>query len=222
MEKRLPEDLFDMADELAEELSIDPDFDTSCGLMVVTGANAAGKSLLRRYIQMTARREYQIECIHISQEGRSTEGIMRAFVYGAEDYNSTGYISCHSLTGAISTSRKRDKPHMIVFDEPEIGMGEELQAGAAIWLREALSEWPEHLRGVVVMTHSRNFVREIMKFDDAKFYNMEGRTADEWLTREIVPVSPEEVSEIGHARFRRVTSILDGLKKKRKEMEGKS
>jgi hypothetical protein len=206
-----------MVEELADAIGVDPDFDTSTQVLVVTGANAAGKSLLRKFMQQVVRQDHDLECIHLSQQGRASSGIQRAFLYGDESWESTGCISCHSLLGSITTSRAREKDHMIILDEPEIGMGEELQAGSGLWLKEQLADWPEHLSGMVIMTHSRNFVREIMKFNGATFYNLEGMEKDEWLNREIVPANPEDVKTLGRERFRKISKILKDIKSDKEE-----
>ena len=206
---QLPSNLLEsMKDALAVELGVDRDFDTGASLLVVTGANAAGKSLLRRWFSMIFQQE-KIESIHLSQQGRAAEGVMRAFVYGDESNESTGVISAGTFQGGMRTMRGREKPHAVIWDEPEIGMGEELQVGTVNWLCDELKDWPENLQGVVLFTHSRLFVQRAMQFPGAKWMSMDGyATADEWLNREIVPITPPEVSTKGVEKFRRISKIL--------------
>jgi hypothetical protein len=175
----------------------------------ITGSNASGKSLLRRVIRYSLKQS-SIEVIHLSQEGRATGGIARAFLYGAEDWESTGSITCNSLIGAFRTSRAKTKPHIILFDEPEIGLSEEAELGAAQFVRAELQDVPPHLSGVVLMTHSRHFVSVLRDVQGFKFLNLGDRlSVDEWVNRKIVPISPEEVREKSTLNFRRFTAILE-------------
>ena len=83
-------------------------------LVVIVGENAGGKSFLRRIITIGYRR-LDVELIHISMEGRrnvSYNPIM-VMVYGGEDQESTGANPANTVLGAISTSKKREKPHAI-------------------------------------------------------------------------------------------------------------
>jgi hypothetical protein len=216
---QLPSNLFEkMLPDLAEELGIDRAFDTGASILVVTGKNAAGKSLLRRWIQVAMKRHHDnTEVIHLSQQGRAMEGIGRAFIYGSEDDESTGAISCNTFIGGMRTMIGREKPHAVIWDEPEIGMGEELQMGTADWLCEQLEDWPKQTLGVVLLTHSHHFVRRAMQFPGVKWLSMDGyATADEWLNRDIVPIGPEEVRDMGHERWSRVSKIL---KKRRDDVK---
>jgi hypothetical protein len=207
---QLPANLFEeLRPDLAFELGIDRDFDTSASILVVTGKNAAGKSLLRRWFQVALKRYHDMEAIHLSQQGRAAAGVMRAMVYGSEDDESTGAISCNTFFGGLRTMRGREEAHAVIWDEPEIGMGEELQMGTAEWLCDQLDEWPEQTQGVILLTHSRHFVRRVMQFPGAKWLSMDGyKTPEEWLDRPLEPISPEEVKHVGLERWRRVNKIL--------------
>ena len=209
----LPRDLFNLKPEFCKELGIKPDFNAGCRVLVIVGQNAAGKSFLRRWIQSRLR-EDKVEVIALSHELRTREGMHRAFIYGDEHSQSTGAISAHTFIAGVRTIKSRENPHVVIWDEPEIGMGEELQIGTANWLCEQLNDWPEHTTGVILLSHSRHFVRRAMQFPKAKWYSMDGyATADEWLNRELVPVGPKEVQDMGNDRWSRVNKILKTPKK---------
>ena len=178
-------------------------------VLVVVGPNAVGKSMFRRVL-CTFLNKRDFEVIHLSQEGRGDSGFMRAMVYGSESSEATSVISAKTLVNGLRTSRGRKKNHVLLYDEPEIGMAEEMQAGAAQWLVKELRSWPGKLSGIVVMTHSRYFVQELIRLPKSKFICLGDRhsTADSWLGREIKPVSPEAVIELGLCTFRRLTKIL--------------
>ena len=207
----LPKKLFaDMRLDLAKELGITTGFDTSASVLVVTGKNAVGKSLLRRYLQMTLCQDHNFEVMHLSQQDRAdSDGIMRVMVYGSEREESTGTMTAKTFIAGMRTMRGRDKAHAIIWDEPEIGMGEELQIGTANWLCEQLADWPTHLQGVILLTHSKHFVRRVMEFPGAKWLSMDGvETAQKWLNRKLVAVGPEEVMKLANEKRRHVGEML--------------
>jgi type II secretory pathway predicted ATPase ExeA len=206
--KYLPDNLFELNDDFAKELGVSADVRSEAPVLVITGKNASGKSFLRRFMCMKLK-QAKIEAMHLSQQGRSTEGVMRCFVYGSEDDESTGAISAKTFKTGMSTSRSRTTAHAIIWDEPEIGMGEELQVGSADWLFEQLADWPKHLRGIILLTHSRIFVKRAMEFSGAKWVNLDGyKTPEDWFNRKIVPVNPEEFSALAVEKWRRLCKML--------------
>jgi predicted ATPase len=205
---KLPKDLLDLNEEFAKELGVRKNTGTATPVLVITGKNASGKSFLRRFISLRLKQD-KIEAIHLSQQGRSQEGVMRCFVYGDEQYESTGAISAKTFLGGISTSRNRDHEHAIIWDEPEIGMSEELQVGSANWLFEKLADWPKNLRGIVLLTHSRIFVKRAMEVPGAKWVNLDGyKIPEAWFNRDIVPMDPEKFHETAMNKFRRLSKML--------------
>jgi hypothetical protein len=75
---------------------------------------------------------------------------------------------------------------LIIWDEPEIGMGEELQLGVVNWFFKELENWPAHTVGIVMMTHSRIFVKRAMAFEGFRFLSLDGyKSANEWLKRKV-------------------------------------
>lgn len=179
-------------------------------VLVVVGPNAVGKSMFRRAFCGFLKKR-KLEVIHLSQEGRGDAGFVRAMVYGNESNEATSVISAKTLVNGLRTSRGREKNHVLLYDEPEIGMAEEMQVGAAQWLAEELRSWPDKLSGIIVMTHSRHFVRELIQLPRSGFICLGGRysTADAWLNREIKPVGPEAVIKLGLRTFRKLTKILN-------------
>ena len=179
-------------------------------VLVVVGPNAVGKSLFRRLLSTFLKKRNNLEVMHLSQEGRTDSGFLVPMVYGRENQEATSVISARTLVTGLRTSRGRKKNHVLLYDEPEIGMAEEMQAGAARWLAKELRSWPDKLSGIIVMTHSRYFVQELIQLPKSKFICLGGRysTADAWLNREIEPVDPEAVIKIGLRTLKRLAKIL--------------
>jgi len=128
---------------------------------VITGDNCSGKSLARKVLHNIFH-DAGIHYMHYSQQSRSTSGIARAFVYGgSEDYDSTGYISVHSLTRGLKQAATPGKPVALLFDEPEIGCGEEIQFAVGAELAQAWKRIPE-LFCMYVVTHSRHVASALL------------------------------------------------------------
>ena len=180
----------------------------SAQLLLVTGNNASGKSVFRRLCQSFLRDEGEV--IHLSQQGRAKGGIERVFIYGNEEDEATGIISANCLIKAFRTSRGREKPHILVFDEPEIGMGEEAQIGAATFIKEQFDDIPKHLMGIVIMTHSRHVVTILKDVPHCGFIHLGNtyKTADEWLSRPLVPLSPQQLTKNGIDKWHEVSAAL--------------
>ena len=69
---KLPRSLFQMHSDLAKILGVNKDLDTACKVLLITGQNACGKSMLRRVIEMNIDFFYpDIELIQISHQLRS-------------------------------------------------------------------------------------------------------------------------------------------------------
>lgn len=178
-------------------------------LVVITGENATGKSIVRRLVQV-AGKDSKTEVIHLSQEGRSGSGngIMRACVYGAEDWESTGYISAHTVKGAIKTSRSRDHKHIIFWDEPDIGLSDNYAAGVGIQIREFVQNSPEKLFAAFVVSHSKPLIEQLLPANP--FHLRLGSYMDlkSFVTSPVIPRDPELLHMEGHARFKRITKFL--------------
>ncbi len=96
-------------------------------LVVVTGENAGGKSFFRRVASSIARLpENKMEVIPISMEGRRqvAYNVCLAFVYGDEEHDATGVNSIRTVLTGISTCQGRETDHVVIWDEPDIGLSE--------------------------------------------------------------------------------------------------
>jgi energy-coupling factor transporter ATP-binding protein EcfA2 len=169
-------------------------------VLVITGENASGKSFFRRlyahFISKLTHGDESIEVMTLSMEARSEGGIRRVFLYGgSEEDEATGALTLKNLRSGWATSRDRDTPHIIIWDEPELGLSEESQISAARFIQQQCNDWPKNLLGVIFMTHSRIIVQEVMKTEGSAFLNLGGRyaTAESWLNRQIVPRDIEEI-----------------------------
>lgn len=178
-------------------------------LVVVAGENGSGKSLFRRVICQIARAA-NVEAIHISLEGRADGGVIRAMVYGSEADDSTGDNSATTVVTGIRTCRSRENPHIIVWDEPDIGLSDGHAAGVGILLREFVENPGKHTRAVFVTSHNRHLLGQLVA---AKPHFMclgdeRTETLEQWLARPVVPLDLEALSERCLARRRLVGRVL--------------
>jgi hypothetical protein len=181
-------------------------------LVLAVGENASGKSFYRRVIQSWCqhRSKEGIECIDLSMERRSVSGFSRAFIYGGdESHDSTGRLTVSSILGAIRTSQGREKPHILIWDEPDLGLSETGSLGAALEIREFMGAPPKHLVMAVVVSHSRAILQGLREIPHHFLhFGQEAHTLDSWLQRPIQARRLEEIREANLDRYRRIQAIL--------------
>lgn len=180
-------------------------------MVVGVGENASGKSFFRRLVQGMCQRD-EVECIAVSVEGRCYSSPMRPFIYGSEEWQSTGENSVNTVLAGISTSKSRDKDHVIFWDEPDLGLSEGWAAGVGQKMAEYGAALPEKAIGAFVITHSRALVRQLVPLNPHFIYFGKEPPASlqAWVDQPIVPLAPETLPEISHKRFLQITKIVKG------------
>ena len=183
-------------------------------LVVIVGSNAAGKSVFRRLVEDHYRKQ-KVECISISMFGRcqGSFGGMRGFVYGDESWNATGVNSAHTVLTGIKTCQGRTQPHMMCWDEPDIGMAEEGAAGMGLAIKKFASKPSKHTKGIFVITHSRHLAKQLLPARPHYLHlgidpSKAPPTLKDWVEREIVPADLRQLVDDGHARFKAIQKFL--------------
>lgn len=161
-------------------------------LLVVTGENATGKSLVRRALTKFARQD-GLQVMDISPEGKARGGIAGAMIYGTEEDQSTGSNSARTIRKAILTARARQEPHLLVLDEPDAGLSDDYAAGAGAEIARFCSDCPEATRLVVVVSHRRSLVGELSKMRPAQLCLGGCPQMGEWLARPPFPKSLDQL-----------------------------
>lgn len=185
-------------------------------LLVVSGGNAGGKSLVCRYLNQKAS-EAEVEYMRVGMGRRTRPGIERSFIFGAdEDRESTGRISANAVKGGINTCRGRKHPHFLCLDEPDVGLSEEMQGGLGALLAGFAADMPDETLGLVVVTHSRHVVRPLLGLSPLCLrVGDDLRPTAEWASAEPRPASAEDFLALGSvatARLRAVQAVLDERK----------
>lgn len=189
-------------------------------LIVIVGENASGKSFMRRIVTQMCR-ERKIECIPISMEGRGgSYGGLRGMIYGDETWESTGVNSAGTVVGGLRTCRQRETPHVIFWDEPDLGLSENGAAGMGQAIANYCQEPNPHTLAAIVVTHSKPLVQQLVRpLNGLQPHYLHLGTApeqapksfQEWLDRPVVPRSPEDIREGGHQRFKLIGRILKSV-----------
>jgi hypothetical protein len=185
-------------------------------LVLAVGENASGKSFYRRVIQSWCqhRSKEGIECIDLSMERRSVSSVTRAFIYGGDEgRDSTGRLTVSSILGAIHTSQGREKPHILIWDEPDLGLSEAGSLGAAQEINEFMQDPPKRLVMAVVVSHSRTMLRGLREIPHHFLhFGKESHTLDSWLQRPVQPRRLDEIREANLARYKAIQVILNAQK----------
>lgn len=177
-------------------------------IIVITGENAMGKSFVRRLYQVVFNKYSTIECIHISQQGRSSSGIMKAFIYGAEDYESTGQITCRTILGGINTCNSRENEHTIIWDEPDIGLSDSYAAGVGVKIREFVENLPKLTFGVIVITHSKYLVKQLLPLNPHYLRIGDNKSLENFLKERVKPKNIQELEDRALETFRKISKMM--------------
>jgi hypothetical protein len=181
-------------------------------LAVILGNNASGKSLLRRIISVKCgKANPKIESMAISMQLRTSGLIQNAFIFGDESYESTGRISSSTVSVGIRSSKGRENPHIIFWDEPDVGLSDEAAAGIGLEIAKYAQEPAPTLQGMFVVTHRRVLVQYLLQVDPHIIFMGANppNSVQEWLDRPIIPSSSEALQEASH---RALPSISKRLK----------
>lgn len=187
-------------------------------LIVVVGDNASGKSMMRRVVQGLCK-QAKIECIHLSMEGRgsSTYNPFRSFVYGDESMQATGVNSINTVLIGIKTCRDRDKPHVIFWDEPDLGLSDGWAAGMGQTIADFAKDLPKLTKAVVLITHSKALVGQLLDLNPNYVHlgvpsEKAPQSLMDWFEAPIIPRNPEELGDLSHKRFRAIQKTLNEKK----------
>lgn len=190
-------------------------------LVVVVGENAGGKSFFRRCVSaVCADKANKVECIPISMEGRRqvAYNIGLSFVYGSEDWEATGVNSISTVLTGISTCRARTSAHVIIWDEPDIGLSEGNAASVGKAIADFTKEPPPHTKASIVITHRKALVEQLAPIQPHYLFLGDAEapeTLTSWLTAPPVVRPLEEVKGRSRERFLAIQKILDAVKRKK-------
>jgi hypothetical protein len=180
-------------------------------ITILTGGNATGKSVIRKLLSCHLMKKLGCDKSVVSSIsmqmrvntpgsllGTGLDSIMKDLPWESTSEHTVCLLE--GLLDVFNESEGNGGKRFLVIDELETGMSKEVQTGTCLWLNGILD--PETVRdktyGVLLITHSDTVVRTI-RHD--KFINIDGMTEEEWLNREIVPVTPDELKNWSSALY---------------------
>lgn len=188
-------------------------------LLAVTGDNASGKSFFARVLE--ARSNDRLQVMTCSMERRGKGGFERAVMYGSEEDESTGVLSLKAVMGAFLTCQKRERDHMLILDEPDIGLAESYQHAMGEYIGNFIKANPPRTRALVVITHSRPILAALLPLNPHHV-----RVGDTRSLKDVVAESrPRTVEELlalrqtGVERYRGIAAVLNDRARKRREAQ---
>jgi hypothetical protein len=185
-------------------------------LILGLGGNASGKSFFRRVVQSVCKHA-DVECIHLSMEGRGTSGITRSFIYGTEEYRSTGQNSAQTVLTAISTSLGRENKHVLFFDEPDIGLSDGWAASVGETLLKFSQNSTDQLVAAFIITHSKPLVRQLIPSNPhyLSFRSCPFTPIKQWVNIPPEIRTLEELQKMSMERFKLIQGIMNknGIKR---------
>lgn len=178
---------------------------------ILVGENGSGKSVVRKQLGLIISKKTNNENAkvkQISMESRTGVDCIGMHLMSDVSWEPT---SCHTydmITGLFKSCFDSDEyketrliPYYFVIDELEIGMSRESQLAVCNWLKKKIPEINKKSYGLLIITHSEFVVEQLKDVCDFMDLNNPGRTANEWINREIVPTDFEQLDEDAHQLF---------------------
>lgn len=153
---------------------------------ILTGSNGSGKSIIRKNLGSTLEdildRKPKIKSVSMELRAsvKDTFNIFSALIKDDSKVPSS-INTIKFLQGLIE---EQDDADYIIFDEAELNCSLELQLGIADYINIKVN------KPFLLITHSNLMVKSV---HSDNFINLDGLTKDEYLNREIVPISIEEL-----------------------------
>lgn len=152
---------------------------------ILTGSNASGKSVIRKCLSPRIAKKLSLDetknvISELSFMTRAGNNINSGVNFLRDStWTSTGQNTAELLMSILNTENR-----YIVLDEPELGMGEELQLTIANYINEHKDKVLEKNYGLMVITHSRVIANAL---NEDVFINIDNPSwaKTDWLNRKI-------------------------------------
>lgn len=150
-------------------------------IIILTGENGSGKSLIRKLIPLQLRDKNGGEIVKVASTSMDRRTGLHSELGGAgvfcrdTEWLATSDNSLEFIKQLINSVEDR----FVVIDEPEIGMSDSLKMSVGHWLNQRLPDLLSKNKAVMVITHSKELVNQIKCEHD--FINIQGLTEEEWM-----------------------------------------
>lgn len=183
-------------------------------LTILVGQNGCGKSLIRKQLGVRFSNEFndsnkthtKAVSMQLRTEQRAEYGALSTVMHDSS-YVPTSLTSFNLVQSMMKCTENKISDYLIL-DEIEIGMSEESILGMSKYMLENIDTWVNNSLGLLLITHSRVLVQELMSNYDCDFvylgYNEIEYDYDKWLTRNLTPTDFEYLSEWSDKLFKTV------------------
>lgn len=145
-------------------------------LILVTGSNGSGKSMLRQQISLRFRQD-GLKTAYMSMEQRTSSnpnfGALSG-IFQDTPWIATSSNSLHFLDGLLKNNENR----FTIIDEPEIGMSQPMVKAVA---QKLVDVFKTLNNGMMVISHNKHIVKKMLEQDNVVFVNLNGFTSKEFL-----------------------------------------
>ena len=183
-------------------------------LVVLTGGNGKGKSLIRKQMPFAVQKAFPTEvtekklprvCKSVSMQLRTESqpefGALSSMMHDLPWCPTS--TETYGLIKRLFDCVDDEDKFYIIIDEPEIGMSKESQLGIALYILEKYQEVKDKLYGLLLITHSEIIVDTLK--DICVFKNMDGYvTVEEWVNREVIPTDFELLEQESNELFKTI------------------
>lgn len=180
-------------------------------LVAVTGDNASGKSFWCAVFSEFAKMDMDAESLRLGM-GTRTDPHLSSYIYGPiQGSQSCGAISVNVVYTAFSNCVKRTNPHVLILDEPDLGLSDRYAATLGAEIARLAGETGTDTLAVVVVTHSKALLRGMRAVTEPTHVRM----GDEMTLDQVIDFVPAAVSvdalkalpSDAHAKFRAIRAL---------------
>ena len=195
--------------------------------IIISGDNASGKSFLCNTLKTFLSKDDKDKGgkfigMDFSMNRRTSPGLSRAFIYGSEEDQSTGEISIHSILGAIKNSKLYEDNHVIIFDEPDIGLSEAFIPALGQYINQYYNELPKTSGGIIMVTHNRLLVKELINVNPMTIRIGSQQSTLDWIQSGSPIKTIEDLFNIRDVSSQRYSKIRGYLQKQKEEKKNTS
>lgn len=137
-------------------------------------------------------------------------------MFGDESTSSTGQASFRAVRGGLTTCRGRTTPHILIMDEPDIGLSEGYQAALGDMIDEFASDLPDTTVGLLVVSHARPLISKLMHLNPTCIrVGDDLRPTRQWLEQGDLPRTIADIESLRDkalTRFRAIHAVAEARK----------
>lgn len=159
--------------------------DTSSRILIVSGENGSGKSLLLRALGAHLRRiDKDIPIFDAGLHTRTPGGFSRLYIEGEdEEEASYGLLSASAVNRTLIRLRTEKKPYALFLDSPDLGLDEAWAMALSDKIMQFAARLPDCARALVIASHNRNLLKGIANIGAHSIrMGKDERSLGQWLT----------------------------------------